>query len=106
MRGAPCHCCGSAALPGLGGRWQGQVARRLETLQGYDFELRHHLGRQYGNADALTGWPCAAAGCMHCPRQEARPSSPRWWPPYELSTGRPVAFHSLQRDAALTHVRS
>ncbi|KAJ8399002.1 hypothetical protein AAFF_G00416690 [Aldrovandia affinis] len=31
---------------------EGQVARWLETLQGYDFELRHRPGRQHGNAEA------------------------------------------------------
>ncbi|KAJ8406632.1 hypothetical protein AAFF_G00302060 [Aldrovandia affinis] len=28
--------------------------------------------RQHSNADALSRRPCAAAGCKHCPRQEAR----------------------------------
>ncbi|KAJ8396684.1 hypothetical protein AAFF_G00015220 [Aldrovandia affinis] len=46
---------------------EGQVARWLETLQGYDFELRHRSGRQRGNMDALSRRPCAAAGCEHCP---------------------------------------
>ncbi|KAJ8378299.1 hypothetical protein AAFF_G00244340 [Aldrovandia affinis] len=36
------------------------------------FELRHRPGRRHGNADALSWRPCAAAGCEHCPRQEAQ----------------------------------
>ncbi|KAJ8351941.1 hypothetical protein SKAU_G00234170 [Synaphobranchus kaupii] len=51
---------------------EGQVARWLEQLQGYDFEIRHRAGRLHGNADALSHRPCAAQECRYCSRQEER----------------------------------
>jgi hypothetical protein len=32
----------------------GQLARWLETLAQYDFEIQHRKGRQHGNADGLS----------------------------------------------------
>ncbi|KAJ8356690.1 hypothetical protein SKAU_G00194840 [Synaphobranchus kaupii] len=49
-----------------------QVARWLEQLQGYDFEIRHRAGRLHGNADALSRRPCTAQECRYCSRQEER----------------------------------
>ena len=37
---------------------EGQVARWLETLDSYDFELVHRPGRKHVNADALSRGPC------------------------------------------------
>ncbi|KAG1926663.1 hypothetical protein F2P79_024745 [Pimephales promelas] len=37
---------------------EGQVARWLEILQEYDFEVQHRPGRQHANADALSRRPC------------------------------------------------
>lgn len=51
---------------------EGQVARWLETLQAYDFEIQHRAGRVHGNADALSRRPCAAEECRYCWRQEER----------------------------------
>ena len=51
---------------------EGQVARWLEALQEYDFDIQHRAGRQHGNADALSRRPCAAVECRYCLRQEAR----------------------------------
>ncbi|KAJ8349267.1 hypothetical protein SKAU_G00243970 [Synaphobranchus kaupii] len=51
---------------------EGQVARWLEQLQGYDFEIRHRAGRLHGNTDALSRRPCAAQECRYCSRQEER----------------------------------
>ncbi|KAJ8363722.1 hypothetical protein SKAU_G00125530 [Synaphobranchus kaupii] len=51
---------------------EGQVARWLEQLQGYDFEIRHRAGRLHGNADALSRRLCAAQECRYCSRQEER----------------------------------
>ncbi|KAJ8341696.1 hypothetical protein SKAU_G00339870 [Synaphobranchus kaupii] len=51
---------------------EGQVARWLEQLQGYDFEIRHRADRLHGNADALLRRPCAAQECRYCSRQEER----------------------------------
>ncbi|KAJ8380732.1 hypothetical protein SKAU_G00015100 [Synaphobranchus kaupii] len=51
---------------------EGQVARWLEQLQGYDFKIRHRAGRLHWNADALSRRPCAAQECSHCSRLEER----------------------------------
>lgn len=51
---------------------EGQVARWLEALQEYDFEVQHRPGRQHGNADALSRRPCAAMECRYCQRLEER----------------------------------
>ncbi|KAJ8375683.1 hypothetical protein SKAU_G00062630 [Synaphobranchus kaupii] len=51
---------------------EGQVARWLEQLQGYDFEIRHRAARLHLNADALSHRPCAAQECHYCSRQEER----------------------------------
>ncbi|KAM6968624.1 retrovirus-related Pol polyprotein from transposon 412 [Tautogolabrus adspersus] len=51
---------------------EGQVARWLEALQEYDFEIQHRAGRQHGNADSLSRRPCAAVECRYCRRQEER----------------------------------
>ena len=37
---------------------EGQLARWLETLQEYDFEIIHRKGRLHCNADALSRIPC------------------------------------------------
>ena len=49
---------------------EGQVARWLEVLQGYDFEIQHRAGRLDSNADALSRRPCAVLECCYCLRQE------------------------------------
>ncbi|XP_061115069.1 uncharacterized protein LOC133139508 [Conger conger] len=49
---------------------EGQLARWIEELQAYDFNVIHRAGRQHGNADALSRRPCAADGCRYCERRE------------------------------------
>lgn len=51
---------------------EGQLARWLETLQDYDFEIRHRSGRLHANADALSRRPCEAEQCRYCQRVEDR----------------------------------
>ena len=51
---------------------EGQIARWLEYLQGFEFQVVHRAGEQHGNADALSRRPCAEEGCTYCDRQEAR----------------------------------
>lgn len=51
---------------------EGQVARWLEALQEFDFEIQHRAGKHHGNADALSRRPCALEECRHCRRQEER----------------------------------
>ena len=55
---------------------EGQVARWLEALQEYDFEIQHRAGRLQSNADALSRRPCAALECHYCLWQEERAESP------------------------------
>ena len=46
---------------------QGQVARWLERLQEYDYEIQHHPGRLHNNADALSTRPRRQHGnCLSC----------------------------------------
>ena len=45
----------------------GQVARWLEKLACYDFEIQHRPGRLHGNADALSQRPCEG-DCPQCMR--------------------------------------
>ena len=41
---------------------EGQLARWLEVLGTYDFNIQHRPGRQHGNADALSRLPCLQCG--------------------------------------------
>ena len=41
---------------------EGQIARWLEVLGTYDFEIQHRPGRQHGNADAMSRMPCPQCG--------------------------------------------
>lgn len=49
---------------------EGQIARWIEQLQSYDFEIQHRKGNLHANADALSRRPCGDK-CKHCERQEA-----------------------------------
>ena len=51
---------------------EGQVARWLEVLQEYDFEIQHWAGRLHSNTNALSRRPCAVLECRYCLRQEER----------------------------------
>lgn len=51
---------------------EGQVARWLEELQAYHFNVKHRAGAGHTNADALSRRPCAADGCSYCERRETR----------------------------------
>ena len=37
---------------------EGQIARWIQRLQEYDFEIEHHSGLKYNNVDALSRRPC------------------------------------------------
>jgi transposase InsO family protein len=49
---------------------EGQMARWLEVLAAYDFEIIHRAGRLHGNADGLSRRPCFP--CDYCTRQEQK----------------------------------
>ena len=51
---------------------EGQIARWLEVLSTYDFEIKHRAGKQHGNADGLSRRPCSE--CNYCSRQESKDS--------------------------------
>ena len=42
---------------------EGQLARWIESLQEYDFEIIHRRGKLHSNADALSRIPCQQCGC-------------------------------------------
>ena len=47
---------------------EAQIARWLETLSTYNFEIQHRAGRIHSNADALSRRPCCTSGCSYCIR--------------------------------------
>ncbi|GBL92230.1 Transposon Ty3-I Gag-Pol polyprotein [Araneus ventricosus] len=50
---------------------EGQIARWIQRLQEYDFEIQHRKGTSHGNADALSRRPCAES-CKHCTNAEKK----------------------------------
>ncbi|GBN48060.1 Transposon Ty3-G Gag-Pol polyprotein, partial [Araneus ventricosus] len=50
---------------------EGQIARWIQRLQEYDFEIQHRKGTSHGNADALSGRPCGES-CKHCSNAEKK----------------------------------
>ena len=51
---------------------EGQIARWIQRLQEYDFEIQHRSGLKHNNADTLSRRPCLAHHCKHCDRQESK----------------------------------
>nr|XP_013996221.1 unnamed protein product [Salmo salar] len=51
---------------------KGQIARWLEELQPYDFQVEHRAGLRHSNADALSRRPCAEDGCGYCAKRVER----------------------------------
>ncbi|KAF7654556.1 hypothetical protein LDENG_00068320 [Lucifuga dentata] len=49
---------------------ESQVARWIEALQSYSFDVQHRAGRLHSNADALSRRPCVSVDCRHCRCQE------------------------------------
>ncbi|GFX04395.1 retrovirus-related Pol polyprotein from transposon 412 [Trichonephila clavipes] len=50
---------------------EGQVARWIQRLNEYYFDIRHRKGSSHGNADALSRRPCPE-NCRHCSRIETK----------------------------------
>lgn len=51
---------------------EGQMARWLEILGTYDYEVVYRPGGQHGNADALSRRPCSLEECLSCDKMDAR----------------------------------
>jgi len=51
---------------------EGQLARWMEKLQQYDFEVTYRKGKLHANADGLSRRPCASAQCRYCARVEMK----------------------------------
>ena len=51
---------------------EGQLARYLETLAGYDFTIEYRAGLRHNNADSLSRRPCVVGDCAHCERFKAK----------------------------------
>ncbi|GBM01882.1 hypothetical protein AVEN_219000-1 [Araneus ventricosus] len=52
-------------------KWEpeGQIARWIQRLQEYDFEIHHRNGTSHGNADSLSRRPSKEI-CKHCTNAE------------------------------------
>jgi len=50
---------------------EGQTARCVQRMQGYNFTSEHNQGTRHTNADALSRRPCPE-GCSHCQKVEQR----------------------------------
>ncbi|GBM04383.1 Retrovirus-related Pol polyprotein from transposon 297 [Araneus ventricosus] len=50
---------------------EGLIARWIQRLQEYDFEIQHRKGTSHGNADALSRRPCKES-CKHCTNAEKK----------------------------------
>ncbi|GBM73782.1 Transposon Ty3-I Gag-Pol polyprotein [Araneus ventricosus] len=48
---------------------EGQIARWIQRLQEYNFEIQHRKRTSHGNADALSRRPCKES-CKHCTNAE------------------------------------
>ena len=73
---------------------EGQMARWLEKLQEFDFEIRHRRGRKHTNADALSRLPC-----KQCGYQLENSTSQSMISAISLQVGKSSAdLHQLQLD--------
>jgi len=51
---------------------EGQLARWLERIQQYDFEIIYRKGKSHGNADGLSRRPCVGMNCGYCNKTELK----------------------------------
>lgn len=60
---------------------EGQIARWLQILSEYDFQVEHRPGKQHLNADALS-----RSHCKQCGQREQSKATGNNYPQYQLST--------------------
>ena len=70
---------------------EGQVARWLEVLETFDYDLQHRPGKLHTNADALSRIPCAQCDLLH---QNPRPKRAKAVPQTDISHVRPIQTRS------------
>ena len=51
---------------------EGRLARWLERIQQYNFEILHQKGASHGNTDGLSRRPCIESPCNYCTKVELR----------------------------------
>ena len=56
---------------------EGQLARWMQKLGEYDFEVKYRKGSEHGNADALSRRPCFRESCKYCERTEVKSNTER-----------------------------
>ena len=87
---------------------EGQLARWLERLQEYTFEIKHRKGHQHQNADALSRYPSQAANELDAtnPVDQSKDCSsvivpvsvsPVNFPQFELAERNPKELQKLQK---------
>jgi len=54
---------------------EGQLARWLERLQQYEFQIIHRKRQLHENADGLSRRPCVEIGCAYCAKAELKENS-------------------------------
>jgi len=88
---------------------EGQLARWLEKLQAYDFDLKHRSGRSHANADSWSRRPCCEEHCKFCERQESKNKAETINQirnvTHEEATATPVAQNSVSREQIVDEQR-
>lgn len=51
---------------------EGQLARWLERIQQYNFEIVHQIGKLHGNADSLSRRSCEEFFCNYCSKVDLK----------------------------------
>ena len=79
---------------------EGQLARWIEAIEHYDYEVVHRPGAKHGNADGLSRQPC-----RQCDRDHPDPRPGRRNARLETVTSQKPSADNMQADADSTNVR-